>query len=171
MSIRRRCPGSEGKSRFGDIWQEAQAGCAGRVFKGWGCRQTKGASRQLPAESGSPWPRRWESWHDGLRNNCTVPQDQVLGQRRSPASAAVKPKRSAELCSREGFLADGRHHLSRPRTSDCSCRLPDAASPLLQVVCSGCLGPSRPLLTQDGAQRPPLCLIIPTPFISQAPYR
>lgn len=59
----------------------------------------------------------------------------MLGQRRSPASAAVKPKRSAGPCSGEGFLADGRHHLSRPRTSCCSCHLPDVASPLLRVVC------------------------------------
>ncbi|XP_065552921.1 pleckstrin homology domain-containing family M member 2 isoform X1 [Lathamus discolor] len=46
--------------------------------------------------------------------------------------------------------------------------LQHVATNLGRIVCSGCLGPSRLLLTQDGAQRPPLCLIIPTPFVSQA---
>lgn len=105
---------------------------------------TRGASRQLRAESSLPCsgPEGGNAvvLHYGSRNIAAL----SLGQ---TASAAMKPKQSAVLCPQERVMADRRHHLSCPRMSHSSCRSPDAASPLLQDLCSRCLGPSRP---QDG---------------------
>lgn len=140
MSVCRHCPASEGKLQPGNIQQAAWEGCSGSCTRA----EDQGASRQLRAESSSPCsgPAGGNAavLHYGSRNIAAL----SLGQ---TASAATKPKQSAALCSQEGFMADRRHHLSCPRMSHSSCRLPDAASPLLQDLCSRCLGPSRP---QDG---------------------
>lgn len=102
-------------------------------------------------------------WEGFLADGSSVglcPQEGFLADGSSvgpcPQEGFLADGSSVGPCPQEGFLADGSIP-SRP-TSCCSSHVHDSAFSLLRVVHSGCLGPSRPLLTQDGAQILCACL-------------